>query len=303
MIHGCLAGDEPVSTATLEHLELLCYPEFVTGAPCQSKIEFHRLSAANRFPLAPRFGALLKAAQSTGKWWDPHCPLPAEQRGIHVDLKLAGNELANFAAFLLPEWRANDWLWGRLDAVPTLVDLLVTPATLRAQQLSGDAALDTIRALATPSTPGDARECMAAFFDERRDAVVAELAKLAGSDAPDVDISNIRDVLVACRQWEILDDELRKPRHPTTAPSPARPGTLPLVRDAAGGKDAVTLDRRGEGLRRGSSDHEPPRGQRAGDRPGCRTPRSLRRADRPRFRSDPRQPRRAGKVVRSRLRC
>ncbi len=241
LIHGCLAGDEPVSTATLEHLELLCYPEFVTGAPCQSKIEFHRLSAANRFPLAPRFGALLKAAEATGKWWNPQCPLPAEQRGIHVDLKLAGNELANFAAFLLPEWRANDWLWGRLDAVPTLVDLLVTPATLRAQQLSGEAALDTISALATPSTPGDARECVAAFFDERRDAVVAELTKLAESDAPDVDISNIRDVLVACRQWEILDDELRKARHPTTAPSPARPGTLPLVRDAAGGKDAVTL--------------------------------------------------------------
>jgi patatin-related protein len=241
LIHRCLAGDDPVTAETLEHLELLCYPEFVTGAPCQSEIEFHRLSAANRFPLAPRFRGLLDAATATGKWWDPEITDPAAQRGIHVDLKLAGNELGNFAAFLLPEWRANDWLWGRLDAVPTLVDLLVTPATLRAHHISGENALERLRALATPSAAGDATECMAAFFDERLDAVTAELSRLAASEDADVDISNIRDVLVACRQWEILDDELRKPRHATNAASPPRSGTLPLVRDAGGGREAVTL--------------------------------------------------------------
>jgi hypothetical protein len=82
---------------------------------------------------------------------------------------------------------------------------------------------------------------MADFFDERRDGIVAELTALAASDAADVDLANIRDVLVACRQWEILDDELRKPRHAQHAPSPPRHGTLPLVRDAGGGLPAVSL--------------------------------------------------------------
>ena len=43
---------------------------------------------------------------------------------IPPDHKLAGNELKNFSAFLRRRWRENDWMWGRLDAVPTLVDLL-----------------------------------------------------------------------------------------------------------------------------------------------------------------------------------
>lgn len=38
--------------------------------------------------------------------------------------KLAGNELANFAAFLSATWRANDWMWGRLDAASILVSHL-----------------------------------------------------------------------------------------------------------------------------------------------------------------------------------
>jgi len=35
--------------------------------------------------------------------------------------KLAGIELAHFGAFLKGSWRANDWLWGRLDAAQRLL--------------------------------------------------------------------------------------------------------------------------------------------------------------------------------------
>jgi hypothetical protein len=38
--------------------------------------------------------------------------------------KLAGVELAHFGAFLKRSWRANDWMWGRLDAAERLVSLL-----------------------------------------------------------------------------------------------------------------------------------------------------------------------------------
>ena len=73
---------------------------------------------------------VIAAAEARNLWWGDSDE-PDEQEGIHVDLKLAGNELANFSAFLLPEWRANDWMWGQLDAVPTLVDQLVTARSVR----------------------------------------------------------------------------------------------------------------------------------------------------------------------------
>jgi hypothetical protein len=38
--------------------------------------------------------------------------------------KLAGVELAHFGAFLKGSWRANDWLWGRLDAAQRLLRML-----------------------------------------------------------------------------------------------------------------------------------------------------------------------------------
>ncbi len=44
-------------------------------------------------------------------------------RSAPVD-KLAGVELAHFGAFLKRSWRANDWMWGRLDAAERLVMLL-----------------------------------------------------------------------------------------------------------------------------------------------------------------------------------
>ena len=50
-----------------------------------------------------------------------------EQLGGHIGVneKLCGNQLANFSAFFSARWRANDWMWGRLDAAATLVNLLV----------------------------------------------------------------------------------------------------------------------------------------------------------------------------------
>jgi predicted acylesterase/phospholipase RssA len=49
--------------------------------------------------------------------------------------KLFGMQLGHFAAFMCGGWRANDWLWGRLDGAARLVDLLLAPTRLRLSPL------------------------------------------------------------------------------------------------------------------------------------------------------------------------
>jgi hypothetical protein len=45
--------------------------------------------------------------------------------------KLNGLQLGHFGAFYQASWRANDWLWGRVDAATRLSQLLLEPARLR----------------------------------------------------------------------------------------------------------------------------------------------------------------------------
>ncbi len=54
------------------------------------------------------------------------------------DDKLAGPEFGRLGAFLKPSWRANDWMWGRLDGAYQLVLLLLDPARLRQLDLDSD---------------------------------------------------------------------------------------------------------------------------------------------------------------------
>ncbi|MDQ3932017.1 MAG: DUF3376 domain-containing protein, partial [Actinomycetota bacterium] len=106
----------------LAQLEIVSFPEFLAGAAGGEPIEFRRISAAAPTPLAQQFESLAAATREIeGE------QVPDDRLAPNV--KLAGNELANFSAFFKKEWRDNDWLWGRLDAVPTLVDLLLPPET------------------------------------------------------------------------------------------------------------------------------------------------------------------------------
>ena len=45
--------------------------------------------------------------------------------------KIAGIQLGHFGAFYKSSWRANDWMWGRIDAVHRLVRILMDPERLR----------------------------------------------------------------------------------------------------------------------------------------------------------------------------
>jgi predicted acylesterase/phospholipase RssA len=47
---------------------------------------------------------------------------------VSAETKLTGIRLGHFAGFLKRSWRANDFMWGRLDAAARIVDLLVDRA-------------------------------------------------------------------------------------------------------------------------------------------------------------------------------
>jgi hypothetical protein len=118
-LHRALRN-HPTPESAVEGLgavEVLGMPEFVYGAPGERAIEFRRMSAASPTPLAHELIDLRAHATDNDIDW------PVDDQ-VPLQLKLAGNELMNFASFLRAEWRANDWMWGRLDAVRTLVDLL-----------------------------------------------------------------------------------------------------------------------------------------------------------------------------------
>ena len=57
--------------------------------------------------------------------------------------KLTGEQLHHFGAFFKQSWRANDWMWGRLDGAGWLVHLLLDPRRIQAVASSlGDRKVD-----------------------------------------------------------------------------------------------------------------------------------------------------------------
>ena len=118
-------GAGPVGTR-LGTLEVLSLAEHLAGSTPTTPIDFYRISAATPTPLADQFTVLRARSRAIGAaradGWTGRPDL------LRPEVKLAGNELSNFAAFLDPRWRTNDWMWGRLDATSGLVNLLVDSA-------------------------------------------------------------------------------------------------------------------------------------------------------------------------------
>lgn len=127
-------------------------------------IKFHMVSAANLSPFDTEiFGDGPRGAE-----------------------KLAGNQLNNFAAFLSARWRHNDWIWGRLDAARSLVELLARRDRI------GDQDLPELQRLAERlgAPPSSAREqCVEAIVRHLHGQIlVEELSLLAElEDAPPTD--------------------------------------------------------------------------------------------------------------------
>ena len=65
-----------------------------------------------------------------------------------ADDKLAGLQLGHFGAFYKQSWRANDWMWGRHDAVQRLAQILLEPARLRQLGYDVKFVADTVESVA-----------------------------------------------------------------------------------------------------------------------------------------------------------
>ncbi|MQA27483.1 MAG: DUF3376 domain-containing protein, partial [Micromonosporaceae bacterium] len=72
-------------------------------------------------PTDMKFHAITTSRQNPAEGRVFGGPLEPHER---ADRKLSGNQLINFAAFLSARWRHTDWTWGRLDTVPSLVELM-----------------------------------------------------------------------------------------------------------------------------------------------------------------------------------
>lgn len=157
--------------ARLVVLEILSLAEHLAGSTPTVPVDFYRISAAAPTPLAEQFTALRERSEAIGA---------AEPDGwtgladfLRPEVKLAGNELSNFAAFLDPRWRTNDWLWGRLDATSSLVRLLVDSARLVAED--GTATLPApLCELAGLDADARADEVVRALTLRRQDQVATE---------------------------------------------------------------------------------------------------------------------------------
>src|SRR4029450_7800014 len=95
--------------------EVLCLPEFLAGRPGAEELRLARISAAADTPVASAFSrlvegprALRRRHEAVGRrdGWEGRADF------LRPEVKLAGNELSNFSAFLDARWRDNDWRGG-----------------------------------------------------------------------------------------------------------------------------------------------------------------------------------------------
>jgi patatin-related protein len=108
------------------------------GADIEQPLQLIQVSSDTRTLLAPSFS---KAAE-----------------------KLTGMQLHHFGAFYKCSWRANDWMWGRLDGAGWLVHMLLDPTRMsrvvqrNANQLTAPGAkakwfLDQLKTFGAPAIP------------------------------------------------------------------------------------------------------------------------------------------------------
>lgn len=241
ILRAIAAGDAD-ALRCLVALEVVSAPLARLSPTAPQAVRFARLAGTNPTPL----------------------PIPSVVTGGRVDVqaKLAGNALANFAAFYRRSWRANDWMWGRLDAVGTILAVLLRPeelgGRLRAAGDGGAAFVEAVRACVTAPfpVPGDGAPTtaaawdtrMAELWDARSDAVAAEVAALAGGEGGS--LATITEVLTARRHWEIVVAELPVVLGATTDDADERWGSAILLR---------RLLRRLRGGRPPAGDAAPPR--------------------------------------------
>ena len=106
-----------------------------------------------------------------------------------AERKLTGVQLNHFGAFYKRSWRANDWLWGRLDGSARLAQIIFTPRRLRQLGYSAASAMAALREVVMTGD-GSKDGVLAAHWDEQ--LISGELRYLDFPEAP------VPDALPAC---------------------------------------------------------------------------------------------------------
>jgi patatin-related protein len=108
-------------------------------------------------------------------------------RTLRAEQKLAGLQLGHFGAFLKQGWRANDWMWGRLDGADRLVRTLLDPSRVGMRLTDPDdveMVAHEIGAIACGARDSQVRTLLEREWEEVRDDVVAELEQLRTQPEP-----------------------------------------------------------------------------------------------------------------------
>ena len=116
---------------------------------------------------------LLTVGESRGAEWIDLIQMSAYTRNLlapegrldNPGTKLTGVTMSHFGAFTKRSWRANDWMWGRLDGAGWLMHMVLTPNRLR-------------QAAAALKPAADRREQIAALTQKLREIACASLMGL-----------------------------------------------------------------------------------------------------------------------------
>ena len=207
-----------------------------------SRLQYLRIAGSNISPLCIPAAEFPRRAALRG------AELTAEHGTVPAGDKLAGASLGNFSAFISERWRANDWMWGRLDAAKSIVDVATTKGRLRgdhATTIDGSTDRDASLVVA-PGTPrgvvGRARCRPRRRSGSATHPTVAAELRTEHDESEATRLCVTKRLLVLRRQWEILAEELpgvlaaslrpdptpaaaptRRPRSPRRSPTTTSP--------------------------------------------------------------------------------
>ena len=186
------------TTERLCALDVVLLPLALVAPPGDREIRFVRVAGTNPTPLAEWFTELRQRDDEAGV--------------LRVSRKLAGNQLGNFSAFLRPEYRANDWMWGRVDSAHALLGILLDPRRTQARLLGGtsiDELLEALRRAASArSWLGDAD--VDARWREHAPVVRRELEMLRDDQEGTASLAQTTELFRRWRHVELTGRELPK---------------------------------------------------------------------------------------------